>query len=236
MAYESILQLRGQSTHYRVPDLDLLTDVDAYVGKQISASAASDSRAGLEHRRWVRTRAMLLLGFWTGRNSEQIASLKVDDVQTVDDLGLSLHGENLSCPSLQRLCPVKAYFDWVHLMGIQAGPVFPRFWPNGHLTGRPIHPTAVSASITALVDMFQQHLVADRPIIDNYLEWCGKGGWLCHRSNRRDKLAALVGLAPFDPAAGDGHSRVTRKMLASRTDREAATSTADQAPGMPSPS
>lgn len=236
MAYESILQLRGQPTHYRVPDLDLLTDMDAYVGKQIGAGAASGGRSGMEQRRWVRTRAMLLLGFWAGRNSEQIASLKVDDVQTVNGLGLSLNGENLSCPSLQRLCPVKAYFDWIHLMDIRAGHVFPRFWPNGHLTERPIHPSAVSASITALVDMFQQHLGADRPIIDNYLEWCGKDGWLCHRSNRRDKLAALVGLAPSDQAAGDGHSRVTRKTPASRTGREAGTSTADQALGMLSPS
>ncbi len=140
--------IRGIRAKHAVPQkrarplqLEVLEDVSDWLLKA-QASARKHGRKTEQLRR-SRDRALLLLGFWRAFRSDELSSMRVEEVQAQRGKGLTCRprktkttdeGEDRAfhCPALSRLCPVDAYLEWIELSGLKAGPVFPGIdrWGN----------------------------------------------------------------------------------------------------------
>jgi len=133
--------LRGIRAKHAVPQkrarplqLDLLEGVSDWL-LNAQASARKHGRR-TELLRRSRDRALLLLGFWRAFRSDELANMRIEEVEAQRGKGLTCRprktkttgeGEDRAfhCPALSRLCPVEAYLDWIELSGLKTGPVFP---------------------------------------------------------------------------------------------------------------
>jgi len=94
-------------------------------------------------KRCRRDAALLLIGFWRGFRSDELARLTVDDTTAEAGVGITFylpytkadrdhHGTTYHTPALKMLCPVEAYINWITVAGISTGPVFRKIdrWGN----------------------------------------------------------------------------------------------------------
>lgn len=109
------------------------------------AVEAGDYRSLMRHRRDT---ALLLIGFWRGFRSDELARLRVETTQAEAGVGITFylpysktdrahHGSTFHTPALNQLCPVEAYINWITVAGIADGPVFRKLdrWGNLSDTG-----------------------------------------------------------------------------------------------------
>ncbi|MGC7995684.1 hypothetical protein, partial [Salmonella enterica] len=84
--------------------------------------------------RHTRDKALLLIGFWRGFRSDELARLEIDRIEAVAGEGMtiylprtktdrSLKGTTYKTPALSKLCPVAAYLDWLAISGLKSGGV-----------------------------------------------------------------------------------------------------------------
>lgn len=206
--------LRGIRAKHAVPQkrarplqLDVLEDVSDWLLKA-QALARKHGRETEQLRR-SRDRALLLLGFWRAFRSDELSSMRVEDVQAERGKGLTCRprktkttdeGEDRAfhCPALSRLCPVDAYLEWIELSGLKAGPVFPGIDRWGNVS----HEHMLSKAVLPLLRRILHEAGAEEAasysshsLRRGFATWASSSGWdlkeLMEHVGWRDVSSAL---------------------------------------------
>ena len=120
-------------------------------------SEAQTALANADQPGWLRARrdtALILLGFWRGFRSDELCRLQVEHVQAVAGSGITLYlprskgdrdnlGKTFQTPALLRLCPVRAYIEWLNASALVRGPVFRGIDRWGNLGQAGLHANSV---------------------------------------------------------------------------------------------
>lgn len=157
---------------------------------QATASAVVRGDAGSTLRH-TRDRALVLLGFWRGFRSDELASLCIEFIEIKPGEGMTcyfprtkgdrqLEGRKFSCPALSRLCPVEAVEDWLALSKLKDGPLFRKIDRWGHLSESGLLPGSI---IPMLRQFLAQAGIADADAFSShslrrgFAHWAGSSGW-----------------------------------------------------------
>ncbi|WP_292941016.1 hypothetical protein [Novosphingobium sp. 32-60-15] len=140
----------------------VLQQVDQWLNTAITnAQRSGNQSAALRH---TRDRSLILLGFWRGFHSDEVTSLRVENVEVTPGQGTTCYlgrskgdrqreGRFFRCPALSRLCPVTAFNAWVSLAGLTEGPVFRKIDRWGHVAEESLH---VNSLIPLLRSLFAE--------------------------------------------------------------------------------
>jgi len=169
--------------------IEELARIDQWLGAEAERAEACDEQPAL--LRAVRDRALILLGFWRAFRSDELSRLCVEDVQVFPGEGMVLFlsrtktdrqsaGTEFKAPALTRLCPVRAYTDWIERAGLTEGPVFRRITRHGTIGTAALH-------ASSFVPLLRQRLVdAGIPTPERYsghslrrgfATWANSHGW-----------------------------------------------------------
>lgn len=96
------------------------------------ARANGDMQGVLKSTRDI---ALLTIGFWRGFRGDELSRLTVENTHAERYVGIRFYlahsksdrqnvGREYKTPSLNTLCPVEAYLNWIEAAGIVRGPVF----------------------------------------------------------------------------------------------------------------
>lgn len=151
--------LKGIRTVHNTPenrarplDLEVLERVDRWLAESIERSERQGDDAST--LRFTRDRSLILLGFWRGFRSDELARLTVENVQIVSTEGMTCYldrskgdrqtlGKTYKCPSLSRLCPVAAFAQWTALAKLHDGPVYRGIDRWGNVSRKAMHPNSM---------------------------------------------------------------------------------------------
>lgn len=169
--------------------LNVLEQVDLSITRLIASSRKLNDRPKL--LQYTRDRAMVLVGFWRGFRSEDLVALLAEDVDAIENEGMTIHlnrgktdknneGRDLRCPALSRLCPVTAYLDWTRLADIQKGPVFQGVHVTGKVSGRALHVDSVNRIFKAFLErtgVEGSNLYSSHSLRRGFAGWARGTGW-----------------------------------------------------------
>lgn len=170
-------------------ELDILQQTSDWLVQATAAAVVrGDAGSALRH---TRDRALVLLGFWRGFRSDELASLCIEFIEIKPGEGMTcylprskgdrqLEGRKFSCPALSRLCPVEAVEDWLALSKLKDGPLFRKIDRWGHLSETGLLPGSI-------IPMLRQFLaragIADADTFSShslrrgFAQWAGSSGW-----------------------------------------------------------
>ncbi len=170
-------------------ELEALEKVDNAISSQIGSARALGQHQKL--LQFTRDRAIVRIGFWRGFRSEDLVDMKAEDVDAVEDEGMTIHlnrgktdvhneGRDVSCPALSRLCPVSAYVEWTRLAKIDKGPVFRAVHVTGKLSDRPLHIDSVNRILKSFLqrtglDNSEQY--TSHSLRRGFAGWARGSGW-----------------------------------------------------------
>jgi integrase len=206
--------LRGIRAKHAVPQKrarPLQLDVLEAVSDRLLTAQASAREHGrqAELLRRSRDRALLLLGFWRAFRSDELANMRIEEVQAQRGKGLTCRprktkttdeGEDSAfhCPALSRLCPVDAYLDWIELSGRKAGPVFAGIDRWGNLSNEHMMPKAVLPLLRRILHQAGAEEAASyssHSLRRGFAGWASSNGWdlkeLMEHVGWRDVSSAL---------------------------------------------
>lgn len=192
--------------------------------------------ASLAGRKWeqlhhTRDRALLLLGFWRGFRSDELARLRVEHVNAVSGQGMTCflsrskgdrdsRGKTLKAPALRSLYPVEAYLAWIALAGITDGPVFRAVDRWGNVSDAGLH---INSLVPVLRTLFHSAGIAlanqcsGHSLRRGFANWATSNGWdlktLMEYAGWQDAHSAIRYMDAADPFA---------KMRAAQTQATAA--------------
>lgn len=206
--------LRGIRAKHAVPQkrarplqLEVLEGVSDWLLKA-QASALKNGRR-TESLRRSRDRALLLLGFWRAFRSDELANMRIEEVEAQRGKGLTCRprktkttgeGEDRAfhCPALSRLCPVDAYLDWMELSGLKTGPAFPGIDRWGHMSGDHMLSNAVLPLLRRILHEAGAEEAASyssHSLRRGFANWASSNGWelkeLMEHVGWRDVSSAL---------------------------------------------
>ena len=147
--------LKGIRSIHAVPEkrarpleLAVLQQIDQWLDVPIGNAQRSGDRPAL--LRQTRNRSLMLLGFWRGFRSDELVTLRVENIEVTPGQGMAcylgrtkgdrqLQGRVFKCPALSRLCPVTAFNAWIDLAGLTEGPVFRKIDRWGNVADESLH-------------------------------------------------------------------------------------------------
>ncbi|MFO1387698.1 site-specific integrase [Cellvibrio sp.] len=166
--------------------IQALEEVDGWLAHQIEeAKSANDHAAELKAKR---DRAIVLIGFWRGFRSDELSRLAIEHIQ-ISQEGMSLYlpstktneeGVNFRAPLLSRLCPTKAYEDWLGVSGLVDGPAFRSINRWGQLSVTAIKPLSY---VKLLRTLFERAGLQDaeefgsHSLRRGFATWASASGW-----------------------------------------------------------
>lgn len=138
----------AQEKQARPLQLEQLEQVVTWLNYAVKHAAIRNDRSGF--LRHTRDKALLLLGFWRGFRGDELTRLHVQFIQAHPGQGMTCflphttgdrehRGTHFKAPALSRLCPVKAYLDWIGAAGLTQGAVFRRIDRWGHVGEKGLH-------------------------------------------------------------------------------------------------
>ncbi|WP_284079360.1 site-specific integrase, partial [Herbaspirillum aquaticum] len=169
--------------------LEALEQTCAWLEQQ-REQARQQGRFG-ELLRHTRDKALLLIGFWRGFRSDELARLEIDRIEAVAGEGMaiylprtktdrSLKGTSYKTPALSKLCPVTAYLDWLAVSGLKTGAVI-----RGIDRWGTISEGAVNAA--SIIPLFRRilkaagvrdvHLYSSHSLRRGFATWASANGW-----------------------------------------------------------
>jgi len=144
-----------------------------------------------EALRRARDRSVLLLGFWRAFRSDELANMRIEEIEAVRGDGLTCRPGRTKttdvdddrvfhCPALSRLCPVDAYLNWIELSGRTAGPVYPAISRWGKLSDRHMATESVLPLLRRILreagadeaDTYSSHSLRR-----GFASWASANGW-----------------------------------------------------------
>ncbi|HQR78512.1 MAG TPA: site-specific integrase [Burkholderiaceae bacterium] len=189
--------LKGIRTAHNAPqkqakpvEFDLLEQVSGWLSSELEA-LSDDGVDRTARLRSARDRAMLLLGFWRGFRSDELAGLRFENVTVEPGIRMTCliprskadrgsTGRQFECPALTRLCPVEAFLLWKEVSGLTKGPVFRRIDRWGHMSNRSVSPKSI---VPWLRGLFTEAGVADAGAYSShslrrgFANWARSSGW-----------------------------------------------------------
>ncbi|WP_263262447.1 site-specific integrase [Pseudomonas sp. RIT-PI-S] len=163
--------------------------------------------------------ALLLLGFWKGLRSDELARLRVEHIQVEPGAALTFFlahskgdrqalGQQARIPALRTLCPVKAYSAWIEAAGIAHGPVFRRLDRWGNLGEAGLH---ASSFIPLIRGAFARagldgDALTSHSLRRGFATWAVSNGWdmksLMNYVGWKDIKSAMRYIDPADSFGG----------------------------------
>jgi integrase len=160
----------------------------AWLDKQADTAIESGDYKSLMRSR--RDAALLLIGFWRGFRSDELARLRVEHTHAESGVEINFflpytkgdrehQGTTFRTPALKRLCPVNAYINWITVAGLTAGPVFRKIdrWGNLGVEG-----LNASSTIALLRQTLEQAGVradaySSHSLRRGFASWAAANGW-----------------------------------------------------------
>jgi integrase len=197
--------------------LTQLTRVVNWLEGAAGASRARGDRAA--ELRYLRDRALVLLGFWRGFRGDELLRLQVEHLRLVAGEGMTCFlprskgdrqalGTTYKVPALSRLCPVTATMAWVEAAQLSEGALFRGIDRWARISHEPLHPNSLirllrqlltRAGLTA-VDGYSGHSLRR-----GFAGWANTNGWdvkaLMEYVGWRDVRSAMRYIDGGDPFA-----------------------------------
>jgi len=160
--------------------------IDNWLSKQIAN--AREVQDDVMERRATRDRAIILIGFWRGFRSDELSRLRIENIET-SARGLIIHlahtktmenGITFKAPLLSRLCPTRAYQDWLNLCGCTYGPVFRSVNRWGHISDCPMNATSYIKLIRRLFNsagIAKAQEYSSHSLRRGFATWASSSGW-----------------------------------------------------------
>jgi integrase len=188
--------LKGIRTVHNTPEnrarpleLEVLEQVDSWLAKSIELAQIQGDQAST--LRFSRDRSLILLGFWRGFRSEELARLTVENVKIVSKEGMTCYldrskgdrqtlGKTYKCPSLSKLCPVAALAEWVAVAKLDHGPVYRGVDRWGHLSSKAMHPNSLIPllrNMLSLAGVPEVKEYSSHSLRRGFAGWARASGW-----------------------------------------------------------
>ncbi len=169
--------------------LDTLSLVIGWIDQELERSRLSNDVG--QQLRLSRDKALVLVGFWRGFRSDELANMEVQQVQASAGEGMTIYltrsktdrqfkGHTYKTPALSYLCPVTAYVEWIRISGLKEGPVFRAVNRWGQLQ----HECLNSASIIPLLrklltkaNIAGANLYSSHSLRRGFATWASANGW-----------------------------------------------------------
>jgi len=151
------------------------------------AAERGEYKSVMRHRRDI---ALVLIGFWRGFRSDELARLQVEHTQAESGIGITFYlphtkgdrqhlGTAFHTPALKKLCPVQAYINWITVAGIARGPVFRKVDRWGNLADGGINANSL---IPLLRRFFNRagvsgDLYTSHSLRRGFATWASANGW-----------------------------------------------------------
>jgi integrase len=141
--------------------------------------------------RHTRDKALLLIGFWRGFRSDELARLDIARIEAVAGEGMRIHlprtktdrnlkGSTYKTPALSRLCPVAAYLDWLAVSGLSSGPVIRGIDRWGRISEEAIHAVSIIPLLRRILSsagIDDAHLYSSHSLRRGFASWASANGW-----------------------------------------------------------
>ncbi|EPL15977.1 site-specific integrase [Pseudomonas sp. CF161] len=137
-----------------------------------------------------RDTALILLGFWRGFRSDELCRLHIEHVQAIPGSGISVYvprsksdrenlGRTYQTPSLQRLCPVQAYVEWIASAALVRGPVFRSIDRWGNLSEQGLHANSVIPLLRQALERagIAAEAYTSHSLRRGFATWAHRSGW-----------------------------------------------------------
>ncbi|WP_409488191.1 tyrosine-type recombinase/integrase [Pseudomonas promysalinigenes] len=161
--------------------------VDRLERKAGEAIELGDYRALMRSRRDV---ALLLIGFWRGFRSDELARLQVEDTQAEAGVGITFYlpytkadrahaGTTFHTPALKKLCPVEAYINWITVAGITRGPVFRKLDRWGNLSEKGFKASSLIPLLRRILEDadIPAQAYSSHSMRRGFATWASANGW-----------------------------------------------------------
>ncbi|HEY0847455.1 MAG TPA: site-specific integrase [Noviherbaspirillum sp.] len=169
--------------------LDQLSHVARWLDLAIDVARAEHHRA--DELRYLRNKALLLLGFWRGFRSDELTRLRIEHVEVVSGEGMTCYfprtkgdrhyqGTTFKAPALSRLCPVEAYVDWSVAAQLTNGPVFRAIDRWGHVSEDGLHADSLVPLLRAMLSkagVKSAELYSGHSLRRGFANWATSNGW-----------------------------------------------------------
>ncbi|HEY4542902.1 MAG TPA: site-specific integrase [Noviherbaspirillum sp.] len=197
--------------------LDLLAQVTEWLDASIGVARTQRNRG--DELRYLRNKALLLLGFWRGFRGDELTRLRIEHVEVAPGEGMTCYfpqtkgdrhyqGTTFKAPVLLRLCPVDAYIDWVATAQLKNGPVFRAIDRWGHIGESGLHPDSLAPLLRAMLTeagVASADLYSGHSLRRGFATWASANGWdlktLMEYIGWRDVQSAMRYVAAVDPFA-----------------------------------
>ncbi|PYD94655.1 hypothetical protein DNF23_01870 [Pseudomonas syringae pv. pisi] len=154
------------------------------------ARAAIESGDYLALMRYRRDSALLLIGFWRGFRSDELARLQVEDTRAEAGTGITFYlpytkadrdhqGSTFNTPALKKLCPVEAYINWITVAGIANGPVFRKLDRWGNLSEKGLKSTSFIPLLRRILEDagIPAQAYSSHSMRRGFATWASANGW-----------------------------------------------------------
>ena len=163
--------------------------MDSWLAESIECAQLQGDHAST--LRFSRDRSLILLGFWRGFRSDELARLTVENVKIVSAEGMTCYldrsksdrqalGKTYKCPSLSKLCPVTTLTQWVTVATLDRGPVYRGVDRWGHLSNKAMHPNSlipVLRNMLSLAGVPQVEGYSSHSFRRGFAGWANASGW-----------------------------------------------------------
>jgi len=141
--------------------------------------------------RHTRDKALLLIGFWRGFRSDELARLEIDRIEAVPGEGMSIYlprtktdrslkGTTYKTPALSKLCPVAAYLDWLAVSGLKSGAVIRGIDRWGTISNRAVNAASIIPLLRRILKaagVTDVHLYSSHSLRRGFASWASANGW-----------------------------------------------------------
>lgn len=169
--------------------LDQLEQVVRWLESTIEKARSEGNRR--TELRYVRDRALLLLGFWRGFRGDELTRLLVEDVSVLPGEGMTCYlsqtksdrryqGTSFKTPALSKLCPVEAFVEWIHVSQLNSGPVFRSIDRWGHIAEAGLHEDSLIPIFRAILTnagVASADLYSGHSLRRGFATWATANGW-----------------------------------------------------------
>jgi integrase len=151
------------------------------------AAERGDFRNVMKHRRDI---ALVLIGFWRGFRSDELARLQIEHTQAESGAGITFYlphtkgdrqhlGATFHTPALKKLCPVQAYINWITVAGIARGPAFRKIDRWGNLAEGGINPNSLIPLLRRIFNRagVSGDLYTSHSLRRGFATWAAANGW-----------------------------------------------------------
>ncbi|MBI6576193.1 site-specific integrase [Pseudomonas viridiflava] len=155
--------------------------------KADKAIESGDYRSLMRYRRDA---ALLLIGFWRGFRSDELARLQIEDTQAEAGIGITFYlpytkadrthqGTTFHTPALKMLCPVDSYINWITVAGTSKGPVFRKLDRWGNLSEKGLKASSLIPLLRRILEEagIPAQTYSSHSMRRGFATWASANGW-----------------------------------------------------------